>query len=134
MNGKGMQFWEKRGERKRGFKKKKTQRKRGKCPHVEYGLNQEFNSLLNLDKEGILFLLGYYCLKLSSSIRSLVYYLIWNSFWNKSDSPCLWKKKSSSSWFWIFQPTQVSYISIVLLRKIREKEMRVCVKKTLSLF
>ena len=53
---------------------------------VEYGLNKEFDPLLDLDKEGILFILGYYCLKLSSSIRSLNYYLIWNSFWNKSYS------------------------------------------------
>ena len=54
---------------------------------VEYGLNQEFNSLLDLEKERILFLLSYCCLKLSNSIKSLVYYLIWNSFWNRSDSP-----------------------------------------------
>ena len=60
---------------------------------VEYGLNQEFDSLLDLDNKGILFLLGYCCLKLSSSIRSLVYYLIWNSFWNRSDSPCVCGKE-----------------------------------------
>jgi len=43
------------------------------------------------------------------------------------------KKKSSPSWFWIHYPTQVSYISIVLLQKIRKKEMRVSEKKRLSL-
>ena len=37
------------------------------------------------------------------------------------------EKKSNPSWFWIFKPTQVSYISTMLLRKIRE--MRVCVRK-----
>ena len=34
---------------------------------VEYGLNYEFDSLLDLDKKEILFLLGYCCLKLSRS-------------------------------------------------------------------
>ena len=37
------------------------------------------------------------------------------------------EKNSSPSLFWIYQLTQISYISIVLLRKIREKEKRVCV-------
>ena len=48
------------------------------------------------------------------------------------------EKKAIPSPFWIYQLTQISYISIVLLRKIREKEKRVCVcereKKALSLF
>ena len=35
---------------------------------VEYGLNQEFDSLLDLDKKEILFILGNCCLKLSGSI------------------------------------------------------------------
>ena len=61
--------------------------------YVEYGLNYEFDSLLDLDKERILFLLGYYYLKLSSSIRSLVYYLVWNSFGNRSDSPFVRRKE-----------------------------------------
>ena len=45
-------------------------KERGKS--VEYGLNLEYNSLLDLDNKGILFLLGYCCLNLSNSIRSLV--------------------------------------------------------------
>ena len=60
---------------------------------VEYGLNQEFNSLLDLDKEEILIFLSYCCLKLLNSIRSLVYYLIWNSFWNWSDSFFMCRKE-----------------------------------------
>ena len=61
--------------------------------HVEYGLNQEFNSQLDLDKKGILFLLGYFCLKLSSFIRSLIYHLILSSIWNMSDSPFVCEKE-----------------------------------------
>ena len=60
---------------------------------VEYGLNLEFDALLDLDKKGILFLLGYYCLKLSSSIRNLVYYLVLSSIWNRSDSPFVCRKE-----------------------------------------
>ena len=48
---------------------------------------------VDLDKEGILFLLGYYCLKLTSFIRNLVYCLISNSFWNRSDSPFVCRKE-----------------------------------------
>ena len=43
------------------------------------------------------------------------------------------EKKSSPSWFWIFYPTQVSYVSIVLLKKIREKKIRECEEKRLPL-
>ena len=42
--------------------------------------------MLDLDKEGILFLLDYCCLKLSNFIRSLVYHLILSSIWNSNDS------------------------------------------------
>ena len=45
-------------------------KERGKS--VEYDLNLEFDSLLDLDNKWILFLLGYCCLKLSNFIRSLV--------------------------------------------------------------
>ena len=41
-------------------------------------------------------LLGYCCLELSSSIRSLIYYLIWNSFCNRSDSPFVCRKEVQS--------------------------------------
>ena len=94
--------------------------------YVEHSLNWEFNSLLDLDKKEILFLLDCCCLKLSRSIRSPVYHLSLSSIWNRSDSPLCLEKKSNPSWFWIYQPTQVSYISIVLLQQILRL---VCVRK-----
>ena len=49
--------------------------------------------MLDLDKKEILFLLGYFCLKWSNSIRSLVYSLILSSIWNISDSPFVYGKE-----------------------------------------
>ena len=95
---------------------------------VEYGLNQEFDSLLDLDKKEILFNLGYCCLKLSSFIRSLIYDLILSSIWNRSDSPFVCGKKVQSfSVLDIPADSNFLYKHSASTKNQREREESVCV-------
>ena len=60
---------------------------------------KEFDSLLDLDKKLILFLLSDYCLKLSNSVINLVSYLILSSICNRSNSPLCVEDESSERGF-----------------------------------
>ena len=102
---------------------------------VEYGFKQDFDYLLDLDNKGILFLLGYRCLKLSSSIRSLVYHLILSSIWNRSDSPFVCGKEVQFFLVLdILANSSLLYKHSSATENQREREESVCEKKALSSF